>query len=329
MIIEGLDSDYYCVHNPIPVKVKVISTTLEAHPLLVSFGVGDMTTVEYKYTARYYNIERVGNENIFYIDMSQWLRQLMVNFEETQIYTTTPTSHPFDYTKQMTIKFEALDEGSSGGVFEETTTTRHFVHCALTSYNLPEDDEPLCCIKVWRYYPFSSPFQGYNDRMMLIPTGEVCNQILGICEKVDYTANPCKGAYLKWLNDKGHYSYWLFPQVQVFEREGREIDRKPRSPFSQYLSSNEDTFGFDVTETVEVRDIIYKQYWATLKSLIGSPEIYMLKTSWQTGNETEAKPNDWIKIIQDKPKFERNQRNNTAEFEMTFELPKVYTQKLI
>lgn len=320
MTITGLESDYYCVHNPIPIEVTVTSDEFEVSQLRVTFGDDPETSI---YRPIFYSFITEGSEYTFRIDLSRWVRQYMANFEEIYTYTTTPTTQDQPYTTPITINFEAV------GTEETDTVTRTFVHCALDSYSLEEDDDPFCCVKIWQCYPFSSPFDGWDSRVLVIPTGDgnICSTIPFVCGKYDFDISCCKGAYLKWLNDKGYYSYWLFPNFKIRNREGKEIDRKPRSVFNTSRTSNEDTAGFDVTEVLTIRDIIPKPYWPTLRSLVGSPEVYILRPSWEPGTDDTATPKDWIKIIQNKPEFETDAKFNTAEFEMDFDPPKVYTQK--
>lgn len=313
-MITGLEEDYYCVHNPIPVNVTVAAGANETLKLnLYINGVAQLQR-----DAVFYTITRNGSNNTYYIDLSEWVRQFMADFEEVYTYTTTPTNRNHPYVKTVTVTF-------SNSTYNESVT-REFVHCALDSYDINGLCCEQCCTKVWKCYPFSAPVGGWSQRVMFIPIEDEFDLDLDICENVDYDVSCCKGAYVKWLNEKGHYSYWLFTNFKTIEREGKEILRIPRNVFNPSQTSNEDTVGFDTTETLQVRDKIPKPYWSTLKSLVGSPEVYMLSPNW---SGVEAVPSDWIKIIQNKPKFETETRFATAEFEMKFDLPKAYTQKRI
>lgn len=303
MAIIGLESDYYCAHNPIPVEVTGATDYLY---LQIRIGGNDMLTDP----PIFYPIG-----NTFKVDLSAWVRQFMAAFADDKTYTDTPTVYANDYVRTMEVVFIS-PQG-------EQTATRKFVHCALDSYSLsPYDDD--CCIKVWKCYPFSAPVGGWDDRVMLVVDEE---PELDVCGCVDYDATCCRGVYLKWLNAKGYYSYWLFPNFKTIAREGEEILRTPRNVFSTDRTSNEETAGFDVTETIEIRDRIPSPYWDQLKTLVGSPEVYMLRPTYELG--ADVAPSDWIRIIQDAPEFERNSKNNTADFEMTLSLPRVYTQKRI
>ncbi|WP_257657708.1 hypothetical protein [Parapedobacter lycopersici] len=304
-MIAGLEGDYYCAHNPIPVEV-----TNPSPFLFLQIRVGGIDLIESPPV--FYPIG-----GIYKIDLSAWVRQFLTPFGEQHTYTDVATIYAQEYVKTMEVAFV---DGSG----EEEAATRKFVHCALNSYSLSTYDDD-CCIKIWKCYPFSAPIGGWDDRVLVIPDED---PDLDICGCVDFDESCCKGVYLKWLNAKGYYSYWLFPNFATIAREGEEIFRTPRNVFDPNRTSNEDTVGFDTKETIEVRDKIPAPYWDQLKTLVGSPEVYMLSPLWEVGSD-EAKPEDWIKIIQDNPKFERNTKNNCAEFTMEFNMPIVFTQKSI
>lgn len=308
MTITGLESDYYCVHNPIPVEISgVVGDTVtmqildaDANPLLGRMPI-------------FYAFSGVSK-----IDISRWVRNFMAEFRETETYTSDPEIVDNSYVETFKVRF--IDGAGN------ETVTRRFVHCALPEYSLSvmEDD---CCLKVWKCYPFSAPTTGWDSRVLLIPNTDV-EPDLTVCGCVDYDTTCCRGVYIKWLNAKGYYSYWLFPNFSNIEREAEEVFRTPRSVFDKDRTSNEETGGFDAIEKITVGDKIPEPYWDQLKTLVASPEVYMLSPLWEIGSD-ECAPDNWIRIIQDGPSFERNTKNNSADFEITFELPKVYTQKLI
>lgn len=325
MVITGLEGNYYCAHAPIPVEIQVDSTSYAFHPLEVKFAFTSSPSV-FEYTARFYNIERDGNTNTFYVDLAPWVRQMMNDFEETYTYTTTASTYENLNVKSINVTFTAI-----GGetVIEESTVTKKYANCAIPT-TLEDDNNCLDkCVKVWRYYPFSALFDGFDSRILSISTGESCPAIFGTCEGISYVNDVCKGVYIKWLNDRGYYSYWLFPPIEEEVSEGEEIDLIPRNPFSPYKSSNRDTLGMEVEELVTIRDKVPREYWSTIATLIGSPEVYMLRPDWELGIDDVATPNDWIKMTMDKPKFERVKRYNYAEVEIELIYPYTYTQKRI
>lgn len=307
MAIIGLGSDYYCAHNPLPVEV----TGMPTNSMTMQVRIGGVNQIAIPPV--FYSIG-----GVFKVDLSGWVRQFMVPMAETKTYTTTPVIGSNTNIRQMEVVF------TSSGINQ--TITRRFVHCALDSYHL-SDFEDDCCVRIWKGYPFSAPVAGWNQKVMFIPNTDIEPDV-DICGCVHYDRSMCEGTYIKWLNAKGYYSYWLFPPALSITRDGDELFKMPRNIFNPDRSSNEDTAGFKTEEYVKVFDKIPRIYWDQLKTIVGSPEVYMLSPTWKPGR-TSAQPSDWIKIIQDSPTFERNRRNRTADFEMTFELPKVFTQKRI
>lgn len=307
MAVIGLSSDYYCAHNPLPVQVTGMPTS----SMSMQISIGGVNQIEQPPV--FYSIG-----GVFKVDLSGWVRQFLVTMAETKSYTSSPVISANNYITQMKIDFV------SAGITQ--TITRRFVHCALESYSL-SDFEDNCCVRIWKGYPFSAPVAGWNQKVMFIPNSNIEPEV-DICGCVHFDRSMCEGTYIKWLNSKGYYSYWLFPLAIKVTRNGDELFKTPRSIFNPDRSSNEDTAGFVSEEIVVVRDKVNKIYWEQLTSLVGSPEIYLLRPTWKAGQSVAA-PSDWIKIIQENPTFPRDYRHNTADFEMTFELPKLFTQKRI
>ena len=307
MAIYGLSGDYYCAHNPLPVTV----TGMPTNEMTLQIKIG--------------GVNMIANPPVFYsiggnfkLDLSNWVRQFMTPLAETYSYTTTPEIEDNKYITQMEIIFTSAAMPQ--------TVTRRFVHCALETYELTEFDEN-CCVRIWKGYPFSAPVEGWDERVLFIPNDDITPEV-DICGCVIYDISMCKGTYIKWLNSHGYYSYWLFPPAVRVTRNGEELFRTPRNIFNTDRTSNEDTAGFKTEEVLIVRDIVEKRYWHQLASIVGSPEVYLLDPTRDPGGDTVT-PADWIKIIQETPTFERDDRYKNAQFEMTFKLPNIYTQKRI
>lgn len=304
-MITGLEQDNYCAHNPIPVVVsddeEIILPTIIEMQISVG-GVDQLATPPVFYA--------IGG--IFKINLSAWVKQLLPRFEDLIEYTEDVVVHPNPYSVEATIKF------SGEGYTEEIT--RSFLHCVNNEFGWFTPS----CIKMWRCYPFSTLDSELN-RVAVIPMGDEAPEI-DACETIDYDPSCCPGVYLKWLNENGYYYYWLFPQVDEHARESEELFKVPRNIFDPIVSSNEDTVGFEATDTRTLRDKIHYNFWPMFYSLASSPEVYILNPKWGGGTVT---PNDWIKVIQSKPEFATNSKNTIADFEMDFQYPKVYTQTLI
>lgn len=317
IITTGLEDNNYCVHTPIPVTVRyegdISLSNQYAHVSVKVNGVD----LFFPYPKIY------SKDNIPRLDLAPWVKLGMVKFQDLLNYTTTLQTAQSIYQIQMQVGFEVCgDVDGSPGVTtcDSITITKTFVNCALASGRLTGDQRQY--LKVWRGYPFSW-LVGAN-RSRIIPNTSTPPAISG--KTIEYIQDNCQGTYIKWLNEYGSYNYWLFPHSRQFVRDGSEYYRTPADifdPNDKFI--NEYTVGFEVAEKLTVRDIINKKYWDTIKSLVGSPEVYMLKNDYVPG--TTVVYSDWQRIIQSDVEFDRTEiSRNGSEIEFEFDMPKVYTQ---
>lgn len=309
----NLPGDYLCIHTPIP-------TTFE--PTLGTAGVNSVGTVEFvvdgqsllNESPKIYN-----NNGVFYFDMALWAKLAFSRANHGALtYNVGIGMIPNPELQDITINTTI----TTGSTSESDSITATFVNCSLQGGILEPDTSP---IRVWKDYPIS----------WIDSTGETLNAGIAATKptiagrEVEFIENDCQGTYLKWFNEYGTWSYWLFPGSRIFEREGSELYRVNRNIFNPDKTSNEDTVGFDVTEVLSVGDpVLLKRYWPTIRSLVGSPDVYMLKP--EKNGTSPILPSDWIKIIQSDVTFERDQIGRSAtEFEAEFDLPKVYSVKYI
>lgn len=309
-MISGLEQDNFCVHTPIAVSVTAPGSTYLELQILIN---GDPVLIR---RPRMYK----SANNIYYIDLSSWIKFQMVGFNDTRSYIADElTVYPNTYEIEATIQF--IDNTN-----QIQSVTKTFVHCSLYDRVLQEDTS---LVRIWQEYPVS--WKNNLDGQLTYYIPKTIEDIIfnyRSSRPVEFGEGLCYGHYLKWLNEYGTYNYWLFPKNLETVTESEEILRLPRSIYSSSRNSNQDTAGFEQTDMITFRDIVLKKFWPLFKSLPASPEVYMLKESWQLG--TTAGPNDWIKLIQSDVPFERfNGKRNSAEVEFEFELPKPYTQKMI
>lgn len=301
-MIYGLEDNNYCVHTPIPVEVTTASPSdwLELQLINSSVPLLDQPPRLYK-----------GLDDRYKIDLSRWIRQFMPSMVETISYTSTPSGWNNSYEKDFEVVF--TDSNT-----QVQTAIRIFVHCSLYSGKLEDNTDP---IKMWKCYPFSFAF---TDGVVFFVN--TLNTPADTPDDVDveYDTSCCGGTYLRWLNEYGHHNYWLFRNTRTIETSGEEYFRIPRNIFNPDKTSNEDTAGFDMSKTMSLKAIVDRKYFHLFESLVGSPEVYMLRPDYVLGSNVA--PSDWIKIIQDDVTFERDELKGSAEIEFDFSLPKPYTQ---
>lgn len=307
MTVTGLENNNYCAHSPIP--VQLVSDTGEGNVVfyiqLLIGGVGMLDIPGKLYS--FGNTAR--------LDLSPWIKLAMERFEEIRTYTTNLQTVADTYKKNIMVQFTGED---SLGDIEQIDINRTFLHCALKEGRIIEDG--ITNVRVWKGFPISW-VEGSN-RLLVVPNGSTAP---AIPKQIEYIQDNCQGTYVKWLNEYGYYSYWLFPYSRLYQTSGDEYYRTPRSIFDTNKTSNEDTVGFEATEKITLKDLIPKKYYPQFRSLVFSPEVYMLDPQYNFN--TVIQPGKWIKIIQSDPEFEREVLSrNSAEFEIEFDLPKPYTQ---
>lgn len=311
----GLEDDNYCVHTPIPVRL-VPNSEISMVPTDAVIAV------------------RIGGNDIFFpypnlyvrdgvrFDLAPWVRLGMAKFQDLLNYRTILQTARTVYATEMQIHGQICGnyDGNPGSrVCDDGTITKTFVNCALNGGKLIEDQREN--IKIWQGFPFSW-LVGLN-RSRVIPeltAPAIANK------NIEFVQDGCSGTYIKWLNEYGSYNYWLFPRSREYNTSSEEYYRTNVNVFDiPTVRSNEQTVGFNVDKRLVVKDVILKKYWDTIKSLVGSPEVYMLKTDYIPG--TQVNFEDWTRIIQSDVEFQRDQLwRNSSEVEFQFDLPKQYVQ---
>jgi hypothetical protein len=144
-----------------------------------------------------------------------------------------------------------------------------------------------------------------------------------LLEKIN---DSCEGHYVKWINELGGWSYWLF-------YNGNK-NRKTKDLGELYNDFNnlEDT----ISPTVQIgktsndiitvtSDIINEDEKTLLESIIDSPKIYLF-----TGQPyAKANYNDWLEVSLNTADFRIvNAKERLNKFNLIFELPQRNTRKL-
>lgn len=301
MAITGLESDYYCVHCPIPVS-RPGDTGGQATRLQILIN----------------NVEMLTNPPVLcstsegaFLDIAPWVRQFMPKIEDLVTYTAAVQTIPNPYIQEMTVRLYT----SSG----DDSEVKNFVHCSDEEGVMTDE---YTDIKSWSCYPFSYEQDNNIITQVLTNTAPV---IAG--KIVDHDTECCKGTYVKWLNDSGYYSYWLFKKSVSEELEAEEIYYTPEDIFANPRIKGRVTAGLTPTDTITVREKISDKYYEMLRSLIYSPDVYIIRDDYVLGSDVS--PSDWKRVTQDSPSIELDRRNNTIEFELDLVLPEPCTIKRI
>lgn len=144
-----------------------------------------------------------------------------------------------------------------------------------------------------------------------------------ILDKVDV----CKGVYVKWFNNYGGYSYWLFPNFAK-----RDMTMKNIGELNQDFENLSDTnnqvtqIGIEAGNRLTVNsDKLTEEEFNLLKTILTSPKIYLF-----TGEPfSQADATDWMEVrMTSTNQTTRNTKGQALDITLNLELPDFYTQRL-
>ncbi|OCK42539.1 hypothetical protein BA195_10205 [Tenacibaculum soleae] len=136
---------------------------------------------------------------------------------------------------------------------------------------------------------------------------------------------PAKcGVYIKWFNNDGGYSYWLFDEFYKTTTKAKKLKSVNTNSFNNVndgLVAPTTLIGKEVGETIKVKSTIDKNEAELLSSLIASPSVQMYTSQRPYIN------GKWVNVtINDTYTISNKRALNQAKF--TIELPNKITARL-
>jgi len=137
----------------------------------------------------------------------------------------------------------------------------------------------------------------------------------------------CEGQYIKWLNNYGGYSYWLFPKFAQ-----RNLRTRNQNEINKDFYNLEDTFspvmqtGKETQQILTVNSDDLNEIEANLLlSIFNSPKIYLF-----TGEPfSRNMANDWVEVkLATGQQRVRNYKMQPISIQLDLELPEMYAQRL-
>ena len=120
-----------------------------------------------------------------------------------------------------------------------------------------------------------------SDEGFLILETDETNIISGddennVALNLEVVTSSCSGVYLKWKNNFGGWSYWLFDQTYSRTNELRSLGEILRDFGSLSTSTFFDEIGKDKERVIDCQtDFIKPQYRRLIASVFESPKVYM------------------------------------------------------
>lgn len=113
----------------------------------------------------------------------------------------------------------------------------------------------------------------------------------------EFISEPCPGVYLKWLNKKSGYDYWLFnPQYETLIRtrgRGRILSTDTNRAYAKSATHN---IGTEATVKMKLSTTVKKDMRSILEYALISPEVYMFNPQSVLGAVSCA---EFVKVFVD------------------------------
>lgn len=293
MIVTGLNSNRFLTGNPIPVTVKADSGEFPIGTK-VTMSVTRQATHAGQSLLAYPPITLFPNVGGLQFDLRPFIKGMM---PEPYIPTNS-YQDPVPNYQNFNISFSENATDSSA-IFSNKTFIRAFKRTKsnngltfASNEELREGDK----IPVW---------QGYPSARFYIDNNQIKGTTVVEAEHIQRMKTPtaCNPFYVRFLNSKGGYSFWMFnawedntdsDDIGVIERQG----------------INNKSLGFTQEDTVTVDTRVRREYYPLIRALIVSPVV-------QVYNQYDM---DWLKIELKGTTFERNNYDDLQEFTCDFDL---------
>lgn len=132
-----------------------------------------------------------------------------------------------------------------------------------------------------------------------------------------------QGVYLKWLNNDGGFSYWLFDKFHKFGVSAGSMGEIKNNLFENVgtLSAPTSTLGREVKESYKLKTTVDREESKLLKSLYSSPSVQMYSSQlpYIGGDWIDVRANSGLDI---------SNKKDQNEISLTIELPNPITMKL-
>lgn len=140
-------------------------------------------------------------------------------------------------------------------------------------------------------------------------------------------ADVCSGVYVKWYNQYGGYSYWLFPNYAQRTQTMRNIG-EINTDFENLedIYNQVSQIGLTAGQKLVVSsDKLNEEEFNLLSGILTSPKVMLF-----TGEPfSQSEVNDWMEVrIANTTQRTRNFKGQALEINLDLELPDLYTQTL-
>lgn len=281
MTVTGIAGDLYYINNPILITIRNLAPNTVYLNLWVA-NLDSGAVVGSKALRIYPNT----NNEVIDLDLSEVLK---ANFTRP-IHPTSTLNNGLPIQTNY-IRFNILiQEIVTGGVALPNSFSQNktFLRGGRDSQeinisgNVGEDLKVTPKHLSWGGLPFLKYYIDSNKRIA------ITNAISGSDVK-QMRLIGCDPFYIRFLNSKGGYSFWLFPvweQIKKTKSEGY-VKRK--------RSNNSFSLGYSPEDTVKAESRIKREDYGIAESLIESQEIYVYNKFGAMWSRIELKDSQFVK----------------------------------
>lgn len=308
MTVKGLNKDAFFINNPIWVDITYISNQAEYVLVKISeagnnlvynylnlYPVNGNTYFDLSEVVKGYMKEPEHPESLFNgADIETNYIKLLIQFWEVDANGTP--SNTISFTKDF-IRGGEESQGHNIGInYNINFNTNYW----LTESNL---------IPTWSGYPLY--------RYGLVNGGTIkAYSIIPNNEKERRKVVSCNPLYLRFLNTKGGYSFWLFEKWEI-EKKSNKTEIIPRR-------KNSGSTGHKLEYTVTVTSRVERRYYKTMRALIQSAEIHGYNLAKLCFNDTEeatfqTQNITWDRIFNQGSKIKTNNFEDMQEISISFD----------
>ena len=252
MIISGLSLNRYLVNNPIWVDISNAPETIYLTLIPVHQPTQAQTLIAP------YIISTFNGKTSF--DLSEIIKSMM-NEPQHPIGLLSGDILPSNATT-LTLRFQAVEDP------DEVMLTKTFIRggdaTMGSNLTLPANAvlKESAKIPVWEGFQSAKYYLNENNRI-------VYTNILENAEIERMSIVNCNPLFLRFLNTRGGYSFWLFEEWEVTEKS-KKTERIIRR-------GNPLDLGMEMEYSLETTTRVERKYNNTLSALLKSPEIYAYK----------------------------------------------------
>lgn len=294
MIVSGLNSNRFLTGNPIPIAITADSGEF-AIGTKITMSILRQATHPGQELYAYPPITLFPTEGGVEVD----LRPYIVGMMPEPYIPTNSYQDPVPNYQVFNFSFSE-NQTDTSAIFSNKTFVRAFKRTKSNNalaFPIGEELREGDRIPVWQGYPTARFWINANSqiRATTVVTSEHSKQM-----RLPTACNPF---YVRFLNSKGGYSFWMFNSWE-HATESDELG------VIEKTGINNKSLGFSQEDTVVVDTRVKREFYPLMRALIVSPVI-------QVYNQFEM---DWLKIELKGTTFETNNYDDLQEFTCEFDL---------